>query len=295
MISLFVLAARLTADLFGKNYSEIVGQPLETVIGIDAAEEFRKLDNQLYGSGQTVEGVETFQGESETSYYWTVKVPLYDEQGNITSLVGISSDITEQKKLEVELAQSNAKLEEKIQEITHLQATLWEQATRAPLTQLYNRRYFNEYARKEVSKIKRNHEPMALLMIDADHFKKINDNLGHDKGDQALIHLADILINHCRNSDIVCRFGGEEFLIMMPGADLACASQRAEVIRQTYQETSAQVLAGTQSTLSVGIALWANNMTTLEDLTKTADEALYAAKKNGRNRVEVATNSDYHI
>ena len=291
----FLYVNRLTADLFGKSYSEIVGHPLESVIGTEAATEFRRLDNQLYASGKTVEGVETFQGDTGASYYWTVKVPLLDSDGKISSLVGISSDITEQKKLEVELAQSNAKLEEKIQEITHLQATLWEQATRDPLTQLYNRRYFNEYARKEVSKIKRNHEPMALLMVDADHFKKINDNLGHDKGDQALIHLADILVNNCRNSDIVCRFGGEEFLVMMPGAALKCATQRAEIIRQTYQDTSAQVLAGTQSTLSVGIALWANNMTSLEDLTKAADEALYAAKKNGRNRVEVATNSDYHI
>ena len=291
----FLYVNKLTADLFGKSYAEIVGHPLEEVIGLEAATEFRRLDNQLFVSQQKVEGIETFQGDTETTYYWTVKVPLHDDQGKVQSFIGISSDITAQKKLEVELAESNAKLEEKIQEITHLQATLWEQATRDPLTQLYNRRYFNEYARKEVSKIKRNHEPMALLMVDADHFKKINDNLGHDKGDQALIHLADILVNNCRNSDIVCRFGGEEFLVMMPGAALASATERAEVIRQTYQNTSAQVLSGEEFTLSVGIALWASNMTTLEDLTKAADQALYAAKKNGRNRVEVAASSDYHI
>lgn len=291
----FLYVNKLTADLFGKQYDEIVGQPLEQVIGEQAAEEFRQLDNELFASKDKVEGVETFSGDDgELFYYWTVKVPLYDDEGNITSFIGISSDITAQKKLEVELAESNARLEEKIQEITHLQTTLWEQATRDPLTQLYNRRYFNDYARKEISRIKRSHQPMALIMIDADHFKKVNDNLGHDMGDQALIHLADIMISHCRESDIVCRFGGEEFLIMMPGVNVDSAITRAEEIRQAYQSSSPKILAGTESTISAGIALWSSRMTTLEDLTKAADQALYSAKKNGRNRVEVATNSDDH-
>jgi len=292
----FLYVNKLTADLFGKQYDEIVGHPLEEVIGPDAAEEFRQLDNELFAKQDKVEGVETFPGEDgNLFYYWTVKVPLYDDEGNINSFIGISSDITAQKKLEVELAESNARLEEKIQEITHLQTTLWEQATRDPLTQLHNRRYFNDYARKEISRIKRNHQPMALLMIDADHFKKVNDELGHDMGDQALIHLADIMVSHCRESDIVCRFGGEEFLVMMPGANLDSATARAEEIRKTYQATSPKILAGNESTISAGVALWSSHMTTLEDLTKAADQALYTAKKNGRNRVEIAANSDYHI
>lgn len=288
----FLYVNKLTADLFGKPYDEIVGQPIEEVIGEEAADEFRRLDHELYDSQAKVEGIETFERPEGTRYYWTIKAPLYDDDGNINSLIGISTDFTKQKKLEVQLEKTNAQLEEKIQQITHLQTSLWEQATRDPLTQLHNRRYFNEYARKEISKIKRNKSSMALLMIDADFFKKINDSLGHEMGDNALIHLADILINNCRDSDIVCRFGGEEFLVMMPGATIETAKSRAEHIRQSYEKTSNKVLAGQVSTVSVGIALWNSSMTTLEDFVKASDDALYTAKKNGRNRIEIAAISE---
>ena len=198
----------------------------------------------------------------------------------------MSTDITEQKKLEQQLENSNTLLKLKIDEITLLQSTLWEQATQDPLTQLFNRRYFNEIANKEIIKTARNKKPMALLLLDADYFKKVNDNFGHAMGDKVLVKFAQIMMDECRRTDIVCRYGGEEFVILMPEASQDIAVGRAEKIRENYQKEITSILNNT-STVSIGIAMWDDNLVDLEGLTKAADQAMYQAKNNGRNQVVV--------
>ena len=283
----FTYANKMSQNLFQLSMKEISGKTPIDLLGDFNGKEFQRLDLELFKTKKKVEGIEQFITEEKTYYYWTVKAPLFDDEGNIVSLIGMSIDITEQKTLEVELEKTNAKLNTKIDEITQLQATLWEQATQDPLTNLFNRRYFNEISNKEIIKYNRNKNPLALLLLDADYFKKVNDEFGHEVGDKVLIKLSQIMIEQCRRSDIVCRFGGEEFVILMPAANQATAIERAEKIRLCYQEEITKLLKGHTATLSIGIAMWNKELVDLEGLTKAADQAMYQAKHSGRNQVIV--------
>jgi len=283
----FSYANKMAQNLFQLSMKEIDGKTPIDLLGEVNGKEFQRLDLELFKTKKTVEGIEQFITEGKTYYYWTVKAPLFDDEGNIVSLIGMSTDITEQKTLEVELERTNTQLNTKIEEITKLQATLWEQATQDPLTNLFNRRYFNEISHKEILKSSRNGNPLALLLLDADYFKRINDKFGHEVGDKVLIKLAQIMIEQCRRSDIVCRFGGEEFVILMPAATQITAIERAEKIRLCYQEEITKLLKGHTATLSIGIAMWNKELLDLEGLTKAADQAMYQAKNSGRNQVIV--------
>ena len=283
----FTYANKMSQNLFQLSMKEINGKTPVDLLGNFNGKEFQRLDLELFKTKKKVEGVEQFITEGKTYYYWTVKAPLFNDEGNIVSLIGMSIDITEQKTLEVELEKTNAKLNTKIDEITQLQATLWEQATQDPLTNLFNRRYFNEISNKEIIKYNRNENPLALLLLDADYFKKVNDVFGHEVGDKVLIKLSQIMIEQCRRSDIVCRFGGEEFVILMPAANQTTAIERAEKIRLCYQEEITKLLKGHTATLSIGIAMWNKELVDLEGLTKAADQAMYQAKNSGRNQVIV--------
>ena len=283
----FSYANKMAQDLFRLSMAEIEGKTPIDILGDINGKEFQRLDLELFKTKEKVEGIEKFITEEKTYYYWTVKAPLFDDEGNVTSLIGMSTDITEQKSLEVELEKTNIKLNTKINEITQLQATLWEQATQDPLTNLYNRRYFNEISHKEIIKTERNKKPMALLLLDADYFKKVNDKFGHDIGDKVLIKFAQIMIKQCRRTDVICRYGGEEFVILMAEANQTIAIERAEKIRISYQEEITQLLKGHTATLSIGIAMWDKELINLEGLTKAADQAMYQAKNSGRNQVIV--------
>jgi diguanylate cyclase (GGDEF)-like protein/PAS domain S-box-containing protein len=285
----FTYVNKMTIDLFQLKEEEIIGHSVNDLLGAEAGKEFLLLDNQLLNSKHVVKGIERLLTPEGELFYWTVKAPLYDENNQVIGLIGMSTDISEQKKLEQQLEKTNNELKFKIDEITQLQATLWEQATQDPLTQLFNRRYFNEVAQKEISKVKRSDKSMAMLLLDADYFKKINDQFGHDVGDKVLTKLAEIMLDQCRRSDIVCRFGGEEFVILIPSISLESALARANNIRLTYEKEITSLLNGHPATISIGIAMWDENLKTdlrsLEGLTKAADQAMYQAKHNGRNQV----------
>ena len=161
-----------------------------------------------------------------------------------------------------------------------------------PLTGLYNRRMFLELARKKFNEAKRYHEPFSVVMLDIDHFKKINDTYGHDVGDIALKFLADILKKNIRGSDIVARWGGEEFIILLPKTNLENAFRVAEKIRKLVEMSEIKLPTGQRLkfTVSLGISTY-HGHEDLEELIKEADIALYAAKRKGRNRVEVYKSS----
>lgn len=282
----FIYANKMTQTLLRLPMKEIKGKKLAELFGEENGMEFQRLDLELLKTKKTVEGVETFISGDITNYFWTVKAPLYDEDTNITSIIGMSTDITKQVELEKHLEQANENLKIKIKEITKLQDSLWEQATQDPLTKLFNRRYFNEHIEKEIQRNIRSKQPIALLLIDADYFKKINDNFGHDIGDTVLIKLSKIMIGECRRTDIICRFGGEEFIILMPNTNQKTAFERAEKIRLRYQ-TEISDLLNTSTTLSVGIAMWSLDYKNSEEFIKAADLAMYQAKENGRNQVVI--------
>ena len=283
----FTYVNKMTINLFNLEEKEIIGHSTDELFGEAAGKGFRHLDEQLFKNKKVISGIEKLPTEGGDLFYWTVKAPLYDERNNLTALIGMSTDISEQKKLEKELEKSNNELQYKIDEITKLQATLWEQATQDPLTQLFNRRYFNEISKNEILKSERRGNHLALLLIDADFFKQVNDLFGHNVGDKVLIKLADIMLNQCRKTDIICRYGGEEFVILLSEADQSTVLKRAESIRLCYQKEITELLNGHKSTLSIGLAMWSEELIDLEGLTKAADQAMYQAKHNGRNQVVI--------
>lgn len=171
-----------------------------------------------------------------------------------------------------------------------LRETLREQTVRDPLTGLYNRRHLDDTLLREISRARRSGEPLSLLMMDVDHFKRINDGRGHDFGDRALRLISQTLIDACRGSDLVFRYGGEEFAVLMPGLSPEDAEQKAAELRQRI--TAAGELLLDQGphglTVSVGIASFPDTADSPQNLLQRADCALYQAKHNGRNCVAVS-------
>lgn len=185
-----------------------------------------------------------------------------------------------------EMHQANRSLQNRLTEIQKLQDELREQAIRDPLTGLFNRRYLEETLNREIANANREFAPVSIIVMDVDNFKLVNDTYGHQAGDLMLQALGQLLKASTRIGDIACRYGGEEFIIVMPGASAAIAAQRAENIRATFDALT--VKDGNRvmhATLSLGVATYPINGATGEDVLIRADRALYQAKRNGRNRV----------
>jgi diguanylate cyclase (GGDEF)-like protein/PAS domain S-box-containing protein len=168
-----------------------------------------------------------------------------------------------------------------------LREALRSQSIRDPLTGLYNRRYLTEMLDREIRRAVRAEQSLGILLLDLDHFKKFNDTYGHDAGDTVLRETASFLIKSIRVEDIVCRFGGEEFVIILPTADLNAAYGRAERIRSKLRELTVlhQGLSLGMITVSVGVAALPEHGTAPNVLLDAADAALYRAKREGRDRV----------
>jgi diguanylate cyclase (GGDEF)-like protein len=171
-----------------------------------------------------------------------------------------------------------------------LRESLQSASLRDPLTGLFNRRYLHEAWDLESARAAREGRPIALLMIDIDHFKNFNDTYGHDAGDRVLKLVADVFEQGTRAGDVVCRFGGEEFIIILIDANDENALMRAEALRLAVKATPLPL--GTQRlgsiTISIGIATFPLAGRTFDEVQKAADVALYAAKDGGRDRVEIA-------
>jgi diguanylate cyclase (GGDEF)-like protein/PAS domain S-box-containing protein len=167
-----------------------------------------------------------------------------------------------------------------------LREVLRGQSLRDPLTGLFNRRYMEESLERELRRAVRNNQCLALLMLDIDHFKRFNDTFGHQGGDTLLRALGDFLIQRTRGQDAACRYGGEEFAVILSGASLEAAQRRAELLRKDLKhltvQHAGQVLGSV--TFSIGIATFPGHATT-EELLQAADQALYRAKTEGRDRV----------
>ena len=218
---------------------------------------------------------------------------IKDNAGRLLWYEGSFEDITIRKQTQESLAQANEGLQARLTEIGILQEQLRERAIRDPLTNLFNRRTLGETLDQELAKAGRKSYPVSLIMMDIDHFKSINDTYGHKAGDQALQYLADFILSCIRRSDTACRFGGDEFIIVMPETSVQSSYERAENIRQGVQSIQLTDIGIPGSlAVSIGIATYPVHGATREDLLRAADEALYAAKAQGRNRVVSATGNN---
>ncbi len=171
-----------------------------------------------------------------------------------------------------------------------LRTTLRQQSIRDPLTGLYNRRYLEETLERELLRASRSKKNVGLMMIDVDHFKQFNDTYGHPAADAVLSAVSHLFSSCFRREDLVCRYGGEEILIMLPETNLETTRQRAEVIREKVAQLNVQYQGQILEpiSISIGVGVFPDHGQTPEALIHSADKALYSAKNNGRNRVEVA-------
>lgn len=264
-----------------------LGKSMDEIIGKDPLDVFREWPQLLHHFLVADEAREEIQIPGDPSRTLEVMVTaLYNSTNQLEGRVIVAHDITEHKWLENDLTFANETLTRQLEEINKLRDELQEQAIRDPLTEVYNRRYMNEFLSLEVARAERDGTPFSVVIMDMDNFKIFNDTYGHKCGDIILQKIAAFLVHHTRKGDVVCRFGGEEFVILMPGATLETAYKRAETWRQDFAETIIEYEGMKLSaTFSAGVASYPQHGQTDEFVLQAADRALYRSKDAGKNKV----------
>jgi diguanylate cyclase (GGDEF)-like protein/PAS domain S-box-containing protein len=235
------------------------------------ADHMKEIQTQLLQTGEA-RFESTHRRKDDTTY--PVEVTAKIVEFGRPYLLSIVRDITERRLAEAE--------------VLKLQEQLREQAQHDPLTGLYNRRYLEETMGREIIRAERYGQPIGVVICDLDYFKLVNDTYGHLVGDEVLRAFAELLRTHSRGSDIVCRFGGEEFLLLLFDTPPDIAYQRAEELRASLaaQQIGKSVI---RVTASFGVASYPVDGKTQDELISAVDAAMYQAKKTGRNRVVVAS------
>jgi diguanylate cyclase (GGDEF)-like protein/PAS domain S-box-containing protein len=237
-------------------------------------------------SGQVWEG-EILNRKKNGESYWvhSMIAPVLDEAGKATRFIAMQQDITASKRIAEDLRVVNARLQAQLTETERLHDQLREEAVRDGLTRLFNRRYMEETLDREVSRSEREPTPISVVMMDVDRFKTINDTFGHQAGDAVLQTLGTMLLENTRISDIACRYGGDEMLVVMPGASQEVAVARAEEWRVAFSMMEFTFGdAHIRTTLSLGVVTFPEQAHNPIELLNSADKALYWAKTK-RNQV----------
>ncbi len=199
----------------------------------------------------------------------------------------LQKELEKHRDAQADLEKVNQELLAQIKQNEALRLELQEQAVRDPLTGLFNRRYLKETLEREVARARRDGSTIGIMIMDIDDFKMVNDSVGHTAGDRSLEAMGELLNANTRTDDLVCRYGGEEFVIVMPGASLQIAFERAELLRNKVEQMwvpyEGELL---HATISLGVAAYPIHGTDGEDALIRADRALYQAKQEGRNRVK---------
>ena len=220
-------------------------------------------------------------------WYLDRAVPLRDASGKIIKWFGTCTDIDDQMHTQQLLEEQ---IKEHVSALFDANQRLQEESIRDPLTGLYNRRYLEDVLERETRRAVRAEHGLGVIMLDLDHFKRFNDTYGHDTGDAVLRETAALFLKSVRAEDIVCRYGGEEFVIILPMAGFNTAYARAERIREKVHELNllCRGEAVGKITVSAGVAGLPEHGLVPKELLKAADAALYRAKAEGRDRVVAA-------
>ncbi|KIX14398.1 hypothetical protein X474_09515 [Dethiosulfatarculus sandiegensis] len=224
---------------------------------------------QTITEGKNWSGEFQNQRKDGTTYWASASIsPIRDAKGKITHFIGLQEDITDKKYLQEKLEQA---------------------ATKDSLTDLFNRHCFFQMMEQEITRAKRYNRPFSLLIFDLDKFKAVNDTYGHQAGDEVLRQFAHTLVRSMRNTDIVGRYGGEEFVACLPETQLQEAINMSQRLRRLIARKTVSFKGqAINYTVSVGCTQWQQSDNKAEDLVERADQALYLAKNKGRNRVENA-------
>lgn len=275
-----VLDANSVAQkMLGKSLDEIVGGEV-----IDVFHKWPQLINRFLTSHEAHEEIQ-IPGDPPRTLEIIVSA-LYNRFKKLDGRIIVAHDITERKWLENDLKYANDALEKQLADIQRLRAELQEQAIRDPLTNVYNRRFLADAMDRELAQAGRNEKPASVVILDIDYFKQFNDTYGHRCGDFVLHYIAGFLGDRIRRGDVLCRYGGEEFVIFMPNAPLESALQRAESWRNEIANTFIEYEGlHLKTSFSAGVAGFPLHGSTSDAILNAADKALYQAKDGGRNRV----------
>lgn len=268
---------------FGATVAEISGKTDYDFVSRLQADAFRENDAAALASDTPCMNEEfvNYASDGHGVLLETIKTPMRDAAGNVTGVLGIARNITARRDVEDQLRQAVAKLELLKDEFRELART-------DALTGLANRRAFDEAMKTEFLRCQRLRCQAALLMIDIDHFKEINDAYGHDAGDRALVALAATLKSMARATDLPARFGGEEFVVVLPGTALVGGLEMAERMRLAIAQIGNVVLSQPFTfTVSIGVTSFLPEDRDWSEAVARADRAMYRAKALGRNRVEL--------
>ena len=253
------------ASMLGYTVEEMLGHPYETFIAEDQQAD-AEAQKQIRTQGQDAVYERCFLRKDGARYWILVSAKtITDAQGQFIGSFGMCTDINERKQNEYRLKQ---------------------QATTDSLTGVLNRRYFLELSTREINRALRHNHPLSLALIDIDHFKHINDFYGHVLGDEALMAVTHILQQNIREKDIFARFGGDEFVLLLPETSIDQAQLILERLCSVLTSQSVDLSGrAVPITLSVGLASLANSTDAVEMVLERADRALYQAKETGRNRI----------
>lgn len=268
---------------------KMLGKDMDEILGKDPLDVFRdwpELLNRFLTANETRDQIQ-IPGDPPRMLE-VIVTALYNSTKQLEGRVIVAHDITEHKWLENDLKFANSALIRQLEEINKLRDELQEQAIRDPLTDVYNRRYMTEFLALEIARAGRDETPLSVVILDVDNFKKFNDTYGHRCGDIVLQKITAFIVQHTRKGDVVCRYGGEEFVVLMPSATLETAYGRAETWRQDFAETAIDY-EGMKlfATFSAGVASFPQHGLTDEAVLKAADRALYRSKDAGKNKVTV--------
>lgn len=247
-------------QFFGYEKNELIGSPLSKLFAVDTSEiEFLQMKQMLQNKERWSGEIEIITKRGKTVWMDAVISPYLNEQDEVVSYTAIYHDITDKKRIELLSVTDN-------------------------LTKLFNRQKFDEVF--EMMLLRRHWKDgnsFGLVIVDIDHFKRVNDTYGHQIGDTVLVAVADAMAKTIRTGDIVARWGGEEFVILLPDVDMEKACFVAEKIRSAVEEMTIPQVGKVSA--SFGVTVYSENDTD-ETMMYRSDLALYRAKKNGRNRVE---------
>ncbi len=269
----FTASSQTMANITGySSGDEHIGLTDYDIFPKEHADIYYRLESQiLEGEKDSIKQIEPYYDENRNKgFVDSRKYPIKDEHGKIIGLFGISRIVTEE-------LLSKRKLEETQEELKKL-------ANQDSLTLLHNRRRGHELCNQAIALANRYKHSLSLIIFDADHFKNVNDNYGHDCGDDVLRQIADIMRDVTRDTDIAFRFGGEEFVICTPHETLSGAFNLMERINSMLK-LSPSPCTGFSITVSAGIAQWKNGES-IDQLVKRADEQLYKAKEAGRDCIK---------